>query len=160
MRKIVGCLLGTLLLLASCFKKDDDCAPRNTVAPPAEVTLVAQYLASKSITAAKHSSGMYYEIIQPGTGIIPSICSSVKVKFSGTFTDGSPFEGDDNVALNLKLMLECWRIGLPLIKAGGRIRLYVPPSLGYGSEGKVQGSTVIVPPNSILIYDITLFEVS
>lgn len=160
MRKIVGCLLGVLLLLSSCFKKDDDCSPRNTVAPPAEVTAVAQYIASQQITATKHNSGLYYEIIQPGTGIAPSICSSVKVKFSGTFTDGSPFEGDDNVALNLKLMLECWRIGLPLISTGGRIRLYVPPSLGYGNEGKIQGSTVIVPPNSILIYDITLFEVS
>ncbi|MBL7727693.1 MAG: FKBP-type peptidyl-prolyl cis-trans isomerase, partial [Dinghuibacter sp.] len=35
--------------------------------------------------------------------------------------------------------------------AGQSIRLYIPPSLGYGSQQA--GS---VPPNSILIFDISL----
>ena len=68
-------------------------------------------------------------------------------------------EENDRVVLNLKLMLEAWRIGIPMLKAGGRIKLYVPATLAYGGEGKKEGTTVLVPPNSIMIYDITLYEV-
>jgi FKBP-type peptidyl-prolyl cis-trans isomerase FkpA len=44
-----------------------------------------------------------------------------------------------------------WQYGIPLVKAGGRIMLYLPPSLGYGSQ-----STGTIPANSVLIFDITL----
>ncbi|MEY3433469.1 MAG: hypothetical protein RL131_1405, partial [Bacteroidota bacterium] len=42
-------------------------------------------------------------------------------------------------------------LGLPLINAGGKIKLYLPPSLGYGS--RAVGS---IPANSVLIFEITL----
>jgi FKBP-type peptidyl-prolyl cis-trans isomerase FkpA len=44
-----------------------------------------------------------------------------------------------------------WKLGLPLIKAGGKIKLYLPPSLGYGNS--VSGN---IPANSILVFEITL----
>jgi FKBP-type peptidyl-prolyl cis-trans isomerase FkpA len=48
-----------------------------------------------------------------------------------------------------------WQKGLPLISSGGKITLYIPPSLGYGSAAA--GS---IPANSILIFDIELISVS
>jgi len=160
MRKIALCAWCFALLLANCFKEKNDCTARNVVAPAGEQTALADYMTSHNIVAEKHSSGLYYQILQGGTGLVaPSICSSVKVSFSGKLTNGTEAEKNDMVVLNLKLMLEAWRIGIPLIKPGGRIRLFVPPSLAYGSEGKKDGNTVIVPPNSIMIYDIYLQEV-
>ena len=161
MRKIALCACCVAILLANsnCFKEKNDCEPRNMVAPAGEQSTLADYITSHSITAEKHSSGLYYQIIQSGIGLTPSICSSIKVNYSGTLTNGTEVEKNSQVVLNLKLMLEAWRIGIPLIKAGGRIKLYVPPSLAYGSEGKKDGSTVVVPPNSIMIYDISLVEV-
>ena len=47
-----------------------------------------------------------------------------------------------------------WQYGIPLVKAGGRIMLYLPPSLGYGAQ--TVGS---IPANSVLIFDITLQSV-
>jgi FKBP-type peptidyl-prolyl cis-trans isomerase FkpA len=159
MRKIALCTCCVAILLANCFKEKNDCESRNIIASAQEQAAVADYLSSHGITADKHSSGLYYQIIQAGNGLNPSICSSIKVSFTGKLTNGTQVEENDRVVLNLKLMLEAWRIGIPLLKAGGRIKLYVPATLAYGSEGKKEGTAVLVPPNSVMIYDITLFEV-
>ncbi|MBO9566313.1 MAG: FKBP-type peptidyl-prolyl cis-trans isomerase [Niastella sp.] len=159
MRKIALCLFCAALLLANCFKDKNDCVPRDLVAPSSEQLTLTDYITSRGINATRHTSGLYYQIIQEGTGNNPSICSSIKVGFNGKLVNGAEVERDDNTVLNLKLMLEGWRITLPLIKAGGKIRIWLPPTLAYGWEGKKVGNTEVVPPNSILIYDISLYEV-
>jgi FKBP-type peptidyl-prolyl cis-trans isomerase FkpA len=159
MRKTALCLLCIALLLANCFKEKNDCVARDIVAPAAEQQALADYLTSQNINATKHSSGLYYQVILGGAGLSPAICSSIKVGFSGKLTNGTEVEKDDYMVMNLKLMLEGWRITLPLIKAGGKMKIYLPPTLAYGAEGKKVGATQVVPPNSILIYDITLYEV-
>lgn len=159
MRKIALCLFCVALLLANCFKDKNDCVARDITAPGTEQKALADYLAANGINAIKHSSGIYYQIIQEGSGINPAICSSIKVGFTGKLTNGTEVERDDHMVLNLKLMLEGWRIALPLIKAGGKIKIWLPPSLAYGRDGKKVGATEVVPPNSIMFYDITLYEV-
>jgi len=159
MPKIVLCLLCTALLLTNCFKDKDDCVSRDLVAPATEQKAVADYLVANSITATHHSSGLYYQVVQPGSGISPAICSSIKVGYTGKLADGTVVERDDNMVLNLKLMLEGWRIALPMIKAGGKIRIWLPPTLAYGRDGKSVGNTQVVPPNSMLYYEIFLYEV-
>jgi len=57
-------------------------------------------------------------------------------------------------------LLPGWKQGLPLISKGGQIELYVPPSLGYGSTPQYDNSgNLLVPANSILIYNIDLVNV-
>jgi FKBP-type peptidyl-prolyl cis-trans isomerase FkpA len=51
-------------------------------------------------------------------------------------------------------LIEGWKIGLPLLKKGGHIKLYVPPSLGYGPSPNRN-----IPGNSVLIFDIRLVDV-
>jgi FKBP-type peptidyl-prolyl cis-trans isomerase FkpA len=59
----------------------------------------------------------------------------------------------------LGTLIDGWKIGVPLIKKGGQIRLYIPPSLGYGSSDvRDNQGRVIIPGNSILIFDITLID--
>jgi FKBP-type peptidyl-prolyl cis-trans isomerase FkpA len=159
MRKIALCLFCVALLLANCFKDKNDCVARDITAPSTEQMAVADYLTSRGISATKHSSGLYYQIILDGTGISPAICSSIKVGFNGKLTNGTEVERDDNTVLSLKLMLEGWRIALPMVKVGGKIKIWLPPSLAYGKDGKKVGSTEVVPPNSIMIYEISLYEV-
>ena len=56
-------------------------------------------------------------------------------------------------------LIEGWKMGLPLIQKGGKIRLYIPPSLGYGpNDLKDRNNNVVIPGNSILIFDITLYD--
>ncbi|WP_315822531.1 hypothetical protein [Paraflavitalea speifideaquila] len=118
MRKIALCLFCVACLMANCFKDKNDCVPRDITAPAPEQMTLADYLTSYGISATKHSSGLYYQVIQEGTGISPAICSSIKVGFTGKLTNGTEVERDDHTVLSLKLMLEGWRITLPMIKVG------------------------------------------
>lgn len=160
MRKIALCLSLLAVFLTNCFKdKNDDCVPRDIVASATEQKVVLDYLVANGITAVRHSSGLYYQVLQPGSGMAPAICSSIKVGYTGKLLDGTLVERDENMVLNLKLMLEGWRIALPLIQAGGKIRIWLPSTLAYGREGKTVNNTQVVPPNAVLYYEISLYEV-
>lgn len=53
-----------------------------------------------------------------------------------------------------------WQKGLPYIKGGGKIKLYIPPSLGYGAKDvKDDMGNVIIPANSILVFSLELTDV-
>ncbi len=162
MRKFVLCLLfGSTLFLSSCLKGDLDCTYKdnNIVAPSSEEQAVLNYLTANNITATKHPSNMYYEIITPGTGGSPNVCSEVIVNYTGSLTTGIQFDSGTNSPFSLGSLIEGWKEGVPLIQKGGRIKLYIPPSLGYGpNDVKDNMGTVIIPSNSVLVFDITLVD--
>ncbi len=162
MRCIAVILLFMMIVTSGCLKKGNDCPYKNEnkVAPIAEEQAVLSYLTANSIIASKHGSGVYYEILAPGGGAVPGLCSTVLIKYSGKLTNGTVFDSSNNAVFTLGSLIEGWKIGLPLIKTGGEIRLYIPPTLGYGSvDVKDNNGTVIIPANSILIFTITLSDV-
>jgi FKBP-type peptidyl-prolyl cis-trans isomerase FkpA len=148
-----------MLILTGCLKSDIDCRYKdnNIVAPASEEQAVLSYLTANNITATKHSSNMYYEIITPGSGGSPDVCSGVVVNYTGSLTTGVQFDDGLNSMFDLGSLIEGWKEGVPLIQKGGRIKLYIPPSLGYGpNDVKDNMGTVIIPANSVLVFDITL----
>ena len=155
------CLLVVLLLSTGCFKKSDSCTINNVVAPTAEVTAVENYLSSKNITTAtKDPSGFYYQILNPGVGVNPNECSGVNVGYVGKLTNDNVFDQAQSISLGLSSVIEGWRKGLPLIQKGGEIKLYIPPTLGYGPvDVKDQQGNIVIPANSILIFDVSLIDV-
>jgi FKBP-type peptidyl-prolyl cis-trans isomerase FkpA len=114
-----------------------------------------QYITRANLTSTvtKDSRGFYYQILTPGTGATPTPTSKVTVFYKGTLTNGAVFDqtNANPVSFGLNQLILGWQYGIPLIKAGGRIMLYLPPSLGYGAQ--TVGS---IPANSVLIFDITL----
>ena len=149
----------------SCSKKNDACNYDACAisAPASEVIQLESYLSSAGITTAtKHCSGMYYSIDAAGSGSTATICSYVGVKYTGMLTNGSIFD-QSTTPVNFQLggLIEAWKKGIPLIKPGGKIKLYCPPSLAYGSqEIRNSSGAVIIPANSILIFEIELVAVS
>lgn len=157
-------LLGIIFLSAfsvSCSKKDDACNSNdsNVVAPASEVANVQAYLTANSITATQHSSGFFYKITQAGTGqSIVNLCSKITIKYTGKLTNGTVFDqtaAGATANFTLGQLIVGWQKGIPLISSGGKITLYIPPSLGYGSS-----PSGTIPANSILIFDIELIGVS
>jgi len=64
------------------------------------------------------------------------------------------------VSFNLGGLIEAWKKGIPLIKPGGKIKLYCPPTLAYGSQVVRDGAgNTVIPANSILVFEVTLNNV-
>ena len=129
------------------------------VSPATEEPQIITYAATKGMVAQKHSSGIYYQIMDPGTGTAPvTLNSKVYITYKGQLLNGSEFDQQlDASKTGWKLggLIEGWGIGLPLIKKGGRIKLIIPSTLAYGCNGKGEN----IPPNSILYFDISLVDV-
>lgn len=141
------------VFFAGC-KKDDICDydPCKIVAPAAEIQAVENYLSSNGITATKHCSGVYYIIESVGTGESPTICSFINANYVGKLTDGTVFDSGSFPQLyQLGGLIRGWVNTLPMIKQGGKIKLFIPPYLGYGGQ-----ATGPIPANSILIFDLEL----
>jgi len=106
-------------------------------------------------------SGLQYEILQEGEGDAPGSGDTVVVHYQGTFIDGEEFDSSyargepATFTLGPGNVIQGWTEGLQLVKPGGKIKLFVPPNLAYGSQGK--GS---VPPNATLIFEVELLEVN
>lgn len=163
MKKIFGVLFLAGFALSGCLKKETGCpySPTSIVAPASEEQAIKDYLAANNITTAvKHSSNLYYEIIDAGTGATPELCSQIQINYVGKLTNGNTFDQSNNAVFVLGSLIEGWKKGIPLIKSGGRIKLYIPPSLGYGNQDiKDRDNNVIIPRNSILVFDVTLTAV-
>jgi len=151
LKKIV---LGLVIItsLVSC-KKDCSYNACAVVAPASEIQAVQSYLSANGIAAVQHCSGLFYVIEQMGSGKKPSACNTVNTTYVGKLTNGSVFD-QGTVSFGLDEVIRGWTNGIPLIKKGGTIHLYIPPSLGYGSQANGP-----IPGNSILIFDVTLNDV-
>jgi FKBP-type peptidyl-prolyl cis-trans isomerase len=104
-------------------------------------------------------SGLQYEIITASTGEKPNEKSVVRVFYTGTFIDGTPFDSsndDDGAYIPLEMVISGWTEGLMLMSVGSKYRFYIPSSLAYGKEG-IQS---IIPPYSTLIFTVELLEIT
>lgn len=151
-------LISFCAVLGSCKKSDpNNCnfTTSNVVVPASEMATLQAYVATRLTLPVLHPGGFYYEIMAAGTGTaIPAICSNVKVKYAGYLTNGTKFDEElTGITFKLGQLIVGWQRGLPLIKKGGSITLFLPPSLGYGSSAV--GS---IPANSILIFTIELLD--
>lgn len=155
------------IAFSSCVKTDTTC-PYNestVTASQGESDAVAAYLTSAGITdAVKHTSGFYYKIVTPGTGTAtPNLCSRITIYYKGQLTNGTVFDQATTspATFSLGQLIVGWQKGIPLIKTGGKVILYLPPSLGYGAQSvRDQLGNTVIPANSILVFTIDLVAVN
>jgi len=109
----------------------------------------------KNPAVKKTASGLYYEILAPGTDPKPTKDDTVEVKYKGTFTDGKVFDSTDDKGpeptrkFGVGEVIPGWTEGLQLIGKGGKIKLYVPAKLAYGDRG----SPPVIPPAATLVFE-------
>lgn len=152
MKKLFFILIGSALL-AACNKNKceyDECA---VAAPASEIQAVQAYLSANSIVATQHCSGIFYAVDQQGNGDRPGACDNVTVYYEGKLINGTVFDKTTTTPASFGLdgLITGFRNGLLQIKTGGKVRIYIPPSLGYGSR-----ATGSIPANSILIFTVDL----
>jgi FKBP-type peptidyl-prolyl cis-trans isomerase len=147
-------LLNCLFVLFSLgCSKEKGC---KSVEPKDEETRILAFAAANGISnPVKHNSGIYYQVVTPGTGVAPSINSLVTVNYTGQFLNGTTFNKSAvPVDISLGRVIEGWQIGIPLIKKGGTIKLIIPSAYAYGCNGK-EG----IAPNEVLYFEVDLINV-
>ena len=105
-------------------------------------------------------SGLQYEVLSQGAGVSPADTSRVKVHYSGSLINGkvfdSSYERGEPAVFVVNRVIKGWQEALQLMQPGGKFRLFIPSSLGYGENGTPNGE---IPPNSVLVFEVELMEV-
>jgi FKBP-type peptidyl-prolyl cis-trans isomerase FklB len=97
------------------------------------------------------NTGLQYRIVEPGSGRRPTATDTVTVNYRGTLVNGNEFDSGRGVSFPLNGVIKGWTEGLQLVGEGGKIQLFIPPSLAYGDRGPLAHRT--------LIFDVELLSI-
>lgn len=96
-----------------------------------------------------------------GTGAEAVIGKKITVNYAGTLTDGTKFDSsyDRGTPFSFTLgageVIQGWDQGFAGMKVGGKRKLTIPSSLGYGPNG-IPGA---IPGGATLIFEVELLKV-
>jgi FKBP-type peptidyl-prolyl cis-trans isomerase len=107
------------------------------------------------------SSGLQYEDLNVGTGPEAHSGQTVQVHYTGWLTDGKKFDSSldrgspFSFPLGAGRVIKGWDEGVAGMKVGGKRKLLIPASLGYGARG----AGGVIPPNADLVFEVELLAV-
>ena len=105
-------------------------------------------------------SGLYYEDLEPGSGLASREGHVLETHYTGWLTTGEQFgtsrEGSPySFQLGRHQVPRGFEEGVTGMRIGGVRRLVVPPALGYGARGQPP----TIPPSATLVYEIELLDI-
>jgi peptidylprolyl isomerase len=129
--------------------------------------LAAGLLAATALPAAAAMpvvhlpDGLAYQDEVRGKGALPKPGDEVTVHYVGTLTNGKKFDSSRDrgqpftFTIGEGQVIKGWDEGVATMRVGGRRKLIIPPSLGYGAAG----AGGVIPPNATLLFDVELLGV-
>ena len=165
-------MMGWLVLVLAACEKEIGLTGQEQLAT--DIATIDAYLEDNNIqNVLTDPSGLRYVIKENGTGSKPNPGNRVKVDYTGRLITGAMFDTSveaDAIAgdiynaarnyapidftLGVGQVISGWDIGIGLLNEKTKATLYIPSPLGYGVRS--QG---IIPPNSILVFEVDLIEV-
>ena len=120
--------------------------------------LIVNYIADNNLQVKRESNGLFYVITKEGSGPLLRRGMPVKADYKGYFLDGRTFDSsyDRGKPIRFKIgqMVPGWNQALTLVNRGTSMTLLLPSFLAYGEKGFPD----LVPPNSVLLFDIEISE--
>lgn len=106
------------------------------------------------------ASGLQYEVLEAGSGVLPTPSDQVQVHYTGKLIDGTVFDSSvergQPATFGVTQVIQGWVEGLQLMKEGAKYRFYIPFDLAYGTRG----AGPQIGPYSTLIFDVELLKVN
>jgi peptidylprolyl isomerase len=153
----------SLVMLLSACGSDAIDTPTPTKATTCATAPAGGDSFSQTAPLTTTADGLKYGDIVVGRGQAPSKGDNITVQYTGWLTNGCFFDTSRQpgrtafqfvIGANPPNVIAGWDEGVLTMRVGGKRRLVIPPSLGYGSGG--QGP---IPPNATLIFDVELLAV-
>jgi len=151
-----------VIILVGWFLSRSSQAPTHEASPSPTATASPLPSASQSpgpvITKA---GGLKIQDLVVGTGEEAKNGKILSVHYTGTLENGTKFDSSldrgqpFNFVLGAGQVIQGWEQGFVGMKVGGKRKLIIPPSLGYGSTG----AGGVIPPNATLIFEVELLGV-
>ncbi|HZZ99155.1 MAG TPA: FKBP-type peptidyl-prolyl cis-trans isomerase [Candidatus Paceibacterota bacterium] len=138
-----------------------DGSPSATASASLTVSPSSEVQTTPSSQLVKLQDGLEYQDEGIGSGQAVKSGDTVSVSYTGMLSNGTVF--DSNVdpkfghvqpfsfQVGGGQVIKGWDEGLVGMKVGGKRKLIIPPSLGYGDQSVGNG---LIPPNSILIFEV------
>jgi len=141
------CLLLILILGACSTYSDEDLKGFDKT--------IREWIRQQNIQYKSTDSGLYYYFENKGQGQKIKYTDSVTVQFKGTLLDSTIFE-IEKVPLTFAVneVIIAWKEVLLMSKRNAKIKIIVPPQLGYGNHKLDK-----IPQNSILLYEIEIIDI-
>ncbi|HLP00678.1 MAG TPA: FKBP-type peptidyl-prolyl cis-trans isomerase [Opitutaceae bacterium] len=162
--------LAGLLAAAGCAKKEAppaEPAPAAVPKPPPssteEVWTAEQiaFIKEKFGELERTPSGMYFKILQPGTGDAkPARANLCTVQYRGSFFDGRVFDESYRrgqpfkFRVGVRQVIKGWDEAVADMHKGEKRLIVVPYWLGYGAQGKIP----VIMPRTPLVFEIELLD--
>jgi FKBP-type peptidyl-prolyl cis-trans isomerase FkpA len=126
---------------------------------------IRAYLIANKIPIKKvgDTIGVYYQVLDPGdVASLYTQSTLITVGYSAKVIGGDTVNKTNEFHPSFRLgdVIRGWQVGIPLIKKHGRIRLFVPSRYAYGRYEQSSNPNGVIPANSCLDFDITLYNVS
>ena len=106
------------------------------------------------------TSGLQIETLAKGTGPTPKNGDTVKVHYTGWLLNGKKFDSSVDrgqpfeFVLGRGQVIRGWDEGVATMHVGDKVRLTIPPDLGYGARG----AGGVIPPNATLVFEVELLD--
>lgn len=120
--------------------------------------ILQDYIKKNGLNVQKTPSGVYYQVLKPGTGDKPKTGQTVSVNYMGTLLSGKVFDSSDkqgrpiDFPIGLGQVIPGWDEGLAMLNKGSKAILLIPSPLAYGPRG----AGADIPANSPLRFEVEL----
>jgi FKBP-type peptidyl-prolyl cis-trans isomerase FkpA len=113
------------------------------------------YLKKQKLSYSRSEDGLYYRIENAGKGRKIQYNDSVLISYKGSLLDGKIVDYQKTpIWFAVKDLISGWKQGLTMVSKEAELKLIVPPQLGYGAH-----ELESIPKNSILIYELKVFDI-
>ncbi len=151
-------------VIAGCTKSTGD-LERYKAQAAIDDKIIADYITAHNLTGkmlkTSDTSGVYYQIIQPGVGNdLYTLSTQVTVGDTGRLlTSGNVFyeTNDFHPSYTLQQTILGWQLGIPKVNRGGIVRLLIPSRYAYGQFPQKQ---IGLPANAILDFTIQVYDIT